>query len=486
MKPTASSLRRAAAWTVVVVALVLNGSVPGFARASDPPSASVEGTVVDWTNAKPIAGARVRLPDYGLETRSGPDGSFRFAEPLATRRPLWRIRAVVTAPGFGRWSVSGLPLPPGDTLRIRAELRERSWSHMVTDGPAKTTRRPRPVAVATGNTCTGWNAEQVPPPTIKVYLHEEATSRQYDFYFYAAHVLPSEWIPSWDADALAAGAVAVKTYAWYRTLAGHAYSSGSGCADVRDDTSDQVFDPSYSLASTDQAVYVSMGSVLRRSGHIFLAQYWSGSSSNSSQDWKRCEYVDEGPFAGRMSQWGTQVCAQEGRLWPDIDRVFYPDTTWKWLRNLILNPSLEGNVGTTYWGAGSTTTATRTNAQAPYSGNWYLLVTPTPAGKWAQVRQTHPIVGSGTSQYHAQAALRCTDSNATACSISIRVGAIPSSGGTVYKTVTVTVPKDHRWHVVTYDPPAAGIQHGSVTLVFGSKQEFKLDASLLNTPYGGA
>ena len=73
-----------------------------------------------------------------------------------------------------------------------------------------------------------------------------------------AELLPDEWIASWDADSLGAGAVAVKTYAAYRAETGRARTSGAGCYDILDTTSDQVFDPSWSTEATDEAVDATM------------------------------------------------------------------------------------------------------------------------------------------------------------------------------------------------------------------------------------
>jgi hypothetical protein len=443
----------------------------------------VAGEVVSWATGRPVPGAMVRLPDLDTATTTDTDGSFRFARTFTVQGSLRRIRAVVSARGFGSWTVSDLPLVAGDTLRLHAEMRTTNWSHEVAASSAPA-RRPR-VPRASGNTCTGWGSSLVPPPTIKVFLHATSESKQYDFPFYAAHVLPREWIPSWDADALAAGAVAVKTYAWYRAQPGHAYSTGSSCADVRDDTSDQVFDPTYALDSTSQAVYVSMGSVLRRNGAIFLAQYWSGDGNNSSQDWKRCEYVNTGTYAGRMSQWGTQVCAQAGKVWPDIDQVFYTGTTWSYLRNMEWNPSFEGGVGTTPWSIGSNATVSVSSNGAAYNGIYALAVTPNPAGAYASVRQRVPVVGTTTIKYHAEAAFRCTQGNGSGCTITMRVVAVPDSGSSVGPTYNFTVPQDYHWHLYKIDPAAAGIVHSGVSLVFGSHQQFKLDSALVSTPYGG-
>ena len=51
-------------------------------------------------NEPPIAGADVRLPDYGLSTRSKTDGEFVFRD-LFVLHPCTYTRLIVSAPGFG-------------------------------------------------------------------------------------------------------------------------------------------------------------------------------------------------------------------------------------------------------------------------------------------------------------------------------------------------------------------------------------------------
>jgi hypothetical protein len=455
--------------------------------AGTTPVGWVRGKVVSWATGQPVAGATVRLPDYGLRTTSHQDGSFRFPQPLAAESTYRPIRAVATAPGYGAWAVQGLPLVAGDTLVLHAELRGQDWSHAVSPPAASNERSAASppasrLRIQSANTCTGWDHPLAPPPTIRVFISKDQVGREYDFYFYAAHVLPSEWIPSWDADALAAGAIAVKTYAAFRAMTGKAYSSGANCGDVVDTTADQLFDPTYSLASTDQAVYVAMGSILLRDSNLFLAQYWSGSDANSSQDWKRCEYVNEGPFAGRMSQWGTQVCAQEGMVWQDIVRVFYADTTWKYLRNLMLNPAFDAGAGSTPWTFGSDTVFTLGHLQA-YSGEWRAVLAPRSSGDWARLKQTVPIVGQATSTYPTKIALRCP--SASGCSVKIRINAVPATGDPVRSTTTVNVPGDSAWHLYEFNPSAPGIPHTAIQLVVSSQKKFWADSANVKTPYGG-
>jgi peptidoglycan hydrolase-like amidase len=73
------------------------------------------------------------------------------------------------------------------------------------------------------------------------------TVKTIDFKDYIRHVLPNEWLPGWDSEALRAGAIATKMYAWYWISQGGKWRPD---ADVYDSTCDQVYDPEYERVST--------------------------------------------------------------------------------------------------------------------------------------------------------------------------------------------------------------------------------------------
>src|SRR5207248_1602797 len=97
--------------------------------------------------------------------------------------------------------------------------------------------------------------------------------------------------------------------------AGHAYSGGDNCADVRD-TIDGYFDPSWTTGAAEQAVYAAWGSIVYQNHSLFVAHYFAGTRDQP------CAYVT-GQYQGWMAQWGTQNCALDGMLWPDIVDTFY-------------------------------------------------------------------------------------------------------------------------------------------------------------------
>ncbi len=290
MPARGTSLRDTARWrstaavalaaSSMAAALVTLPASAGGASAREagvlPPTGNVRGQVLSHAEGHPIAGAVVTLPDFGMRTTSLRDGTFVFPEALPTRYPYRRIDAVVTARGFGRWTIRGAPLYPNDTLELRAEMRATPFDHAVLT-PEERAAHPQPQAPASNYsyTCTGWGYTGAPPQNIWVWITADNVSQQYDFVFYATHVLPDEWISSWDADSLGAGAVAVKTYGYYRTMDHHAYSGGPGCADLVDSSQDQVFDPTWSTSATDQAVYATLGSILWKDSTLFLSHYFA-------------------------------------------------------------------------------------------------------------------------------------------------------------------------------------------------------------------
>jgi len=467
-------LRRAAA-SLLLAACLVAGTVAVPARAAS--TGHVGGRVTSWRTGAPVGGAAIRIPALGLRTTSRPDGSFAFAGAIPVPADVRRLDVVATSPGFGRWTIRGVPVWASDTTLLTVRLRSSSWTHRVL-GPR---RKAPPAAGAaarpelpTGETCTGWNYQLVPPQNIWVYVTPDKKAEQFDFTFYAAHVLPKEWIPSWDADALGAGAIAVKTYGAFRTMPGNARTSGTGCYDILDTTADQVFDPTYTTAATEQAVDATLGSVLYQNGGLFMSHYFAGAKTDP------CAPVT-GQYAGWMSQWGTQTCALGGTLWPDIVTTFYADTTWRYLRNFLLNP--EASSAPTYPWASVFATFIRT--AGGYNSGWSWSVTNTTTDRWGTLRQDRPYaVGTGTT-FHEAVALSCPSSTPSSCTFQLKVIVLLKGDAVSTKIQQVTEPRDGAWRQYSFDPPAAGITGDTVRFSVASRQNFSLDAAYLDSPFGG-
>jgi hypothetical protein len=466
-------------WAVVAALLAMVGLAISARPADASVPARIRGDVVSFATDRAVGGAVVSLPAFALSVRSGPDGSFAFPQARPARYPYRAIEASVTAPGFGTWTVRGLPLYPNDTLVLHAELRARPFLHVVPPAGSEGAAGPgRGSKGITGNTCSGWDYQLVPPETIRVWISDEGVSKEYDFVFYVRHVLPREWIPSWDADSLGAGAVAARSYGAWKAMSGHAYSEGPNCADVIDTVSDQIFDPTYSTAATDQATYATFGSILYRDGGIFITQYYAGYPGQA------CAPV-EGEFEGRMSQWGTKTCADGGMLWDRITTTFYVGSYWNYLRNLVLNPSVS-SPAMYPWNGDGNTDFSRVQGTG-YDGSWYLRQSPTEPGPVSTVYQHHAFNGTPSTQYQAAAALRCPSvpENDERCNVVIRVTAYTDGGSSISRGKMVKVPSDGQWRFYTFGPQPHGITHSSVRLSILTAETLHVDAAWLSAGFGG-
>jgi hypothetical protein len=170
-----------------------------------------------------------------------------------------------------------------------------------------------PVAAAS---CSNWTSETTPPPTIRVYRHATGAVDTVTFQTYAANVLSREWIGSWTTESLRSGALAVKNYAWYQVLHWRGGVNASGqCFDLRDDTYDQVYDPSQPTWSTAAAaVNDTWSTMVTKSGHIFATYYNAGAVGEAcganANGWK-------------AYQWGTQACGLAGMSATQIILTYY-------------------------------------------------------------------------------------------------------------------------------------------------------------------
>ena len=137
-----------------------------------------------------------------------------------------------------------------------------------------------------------------------------------DFKTYARNVLSREWIGSWTTESLRSGALAVRNYAWYQVLHWRGGVNADGqCFDLRDDTWDQVYDPSRTTWSTAAAAVDDTWSWrVYKSGHIFPTYYNAGDIGEAcganANGWK-------------AYQWGTQACGLAGLTASQIILAYY-------------------------------------------------------------------------------------------------------------------------------------------------------------------
>ena len=137
------------------------------------------------------------------------------------------------------------------------------------------------------------------------------------FQQYCTDVLPNEWIPSWDPQALEAGAMAVKMFAWYHTL--HPVTVGGFTFDVDNTVNFQEFRFLSGRVETDRALTITWPYAYTDSnGTIAALDYRAGIPDNPN--W---------PFIGsqKMAQWGSQYWAMTGASYLRILNLYFPGRT---------------------------------------------------------------------------------------------------------------------------------------------------------------
>ena len=180
---------------------------------------------------------------------------------------------------------------------------------------------PGVVGPAAASSCSAWTSETAPPATIRVFRHATGTIDTVSFRPYVKNVLSREWIGSWTAQSLQAGALIVRNYAWYQVLHWRGGVNAAGaCFDIRDDTADQVYDPSQPTWSTSaSAVDATWAGLVYQDGHIFPTYYNAGAVNEAcganANGWK-------------AYQWGTQACGLSGMSPGQIvAKYYYPGLT---------------------------------------------------------------------------------------------------------------------------------------------------------------
>ncbi|MEO8638492.1 MAG: SpoIID/LytB domain-containing protein [Chloroflexota bacterium] len=172
------------------------------------------------------------------------------------------------------------------------------------------------VAPAAASSCSSWTSQSDPPPTIRVFRHVTGVVETVDFRAYSKNVLSREWIGSWTTESLRSGALAVKHYAWYQVLhwRGGVDTAGA-CFDVRDDTYDQVYDPTKSTwSSAAAAVEATWGTRVLQNGSIFPTYYNAGAAN---------EVCGVNATGWKLWQWGSQACGQAGKTAAEIMLIYY-------------------------------------------------------------------------------------------------------------------------------------------------------------------
>jgi hypothetical protein len=365
----------AATATTARQAVAVSGQVLDARILSTPQGASV----VIPTGLRPIAGAKVSVafPSGTTVTAvTNRAGTFTVARPAGTPAKAAAIVSV-SAAAFGTWRETGVPvaLPHGNhpilTVLLKASAQSQAYprSPMITGRPGlgsgnlaparSASARAKPAHNSAANAtsdggCTGYFSNTQPPATIVVDNVTTGTIQTYAFEYYVENVLPNEWIASWPASSLEAGAMAVKTYGWYWVnnwrggeINGTCYDVQGGTTSAGCDVNYQCFIPGSAVSATTDAVENTWGVVAQQSGAVFDATYNSGVVNGVTDT---CGDDDGSPATGsEMSQYGTDACANGGLGWQQIFTTYYfPDVTFVSSSGPQLEVAFQANTGHLY------------------------------------------------------------------------------------------------------------------------------------------
>jgi len=343
------------------------------------------GRVFDAVDGRPLAGANVRDSQGGRAVTDA-DGRFELQARLPAARAAAddalpaTIDLRIEAPGYRGRELAGLPLlndaralivdlEPGQGLarsdrrhvQQRARLREDRQRPMSAADAAQAQADAaaavdaydpaRPQTVARAQALAAQSANVAVPASIRVGINCSGRSCSsvsvYAFEDYVGRGLDEEWIPSWNPQSLAAGAVAYRSYAAYYVA--HPVNSRY---DICASTSCQAFEGD-SVSATVAAAAATRGVVLTRDGaSAAFSEYSSENNAwDDPSDGLSCVNTDLSCGNGRngsprngwpclsdevgrgrgcfghgrgMSQWGTQRwAANHGRDWRWIANHYY-------------------------------------------------------------------------------------------------------------------------------------------------------------------
>lgn len=274
-------------------ALILALLAPAPSRAETAPGALVTGSVRDKRTGQPVAGATVEIGDVVVE--SGADGMLPHVEiPIAALRDEVEVRAGAT--GYAPWRFVGVELGLDRPVELQIELGESAAVWEPAPAADAIPWDGMPESINVGRT---FSAACIYPPTNVQRVDRIAFSD------YVKNVLPNEWIASWPAASLEAGAVAVQQYGWATGFVVRKWTRYGYPFDVVDGGCDQFYkdrDPRRNYTLSDAAVERMWGTVLLRDGKL-IPLYFRDLDSTC---------VRQGATKDCMGQWETYHLANDG------------------------------------------------------------------------------------------------------------------------------------------------------------------------------
>lgn len=182
-----------------------------------------------------------------------------------------------------------------------------------------------PAPAQAASACTGWTSTRIPPTTIRVLRTSgkaNGTVQTVPFKTYVEVVMASEWPPSWPAESLKVGAVAVKQYGWYRAMNWRGGSYKGSCYDVEDNTSDQVYWPEgRAVQATEVAATEATWNVsITKFGSFISTGYRSGGDVPCASD----------ADGSHLYQHSARNCAIDGMAAADILNLYFDPGVQVW------------------------------------------------------------------------------------------------------------------------------------------------------------
>lgn len=121
------------------------------------------------------------------------------------------------------------------------------------------------------------------------------------FETYIRNVLPNEWLPSWDKEALQAGAMAIKMFAWYHVL--NPITMDGQKFNVDNTVNFQVFREGTAMPRTN-AAFDAIGNLayVKQNDEIFELNYRAGRANDPNYQYRNAQ---------KMSQHGSHYLASK-------------------------------------------------------------------------------------------------------------------------------------------------------------------------------
>lgn len=302
-------------------------------------STLIHGHINDLRSGKPLAGARVYLESAGIETLSDGKGYFAMRAPTLPVDPVGDLpgtdNLVVESGGEVIYRRNNTMLPAGavhfivdvdgDSGVIKDGIHklQRNREELKNDqtGPSKSPEVQTDIDIKSLQNIVSGPSSVTVPSSIRVGFSCPTRSTCSTFQVYTLDTytrlgLDDEWISSWNANSLKAGAIAFRSYGVY-----HIFHPLNANYDICNTTSCQVIDPADSAVSTDNATAQTSGSIVVDStgNSSFFAEYSAENNNGGCGDgftgnnttWPCItDMVDAGTtFNGHgrgMCQWGSQ------------------------------------------------------------------------------------------------------------------------------------------------------------------------------------